>query len=706
MEELEIENLTDWVNEPTLISLKEDFTSTKSSHDSYLTKIKKWEDIRKTEGQYKTPKSKSRSSIDPKLAKKQLEWRYPALTEPFLNSQKLFTVRPRTFEDKKSADENEVLLNYQFDNVLNKVSFIDEYVRRNVNQGIGITKTVWCRETKTVEKVVPVYAYTALENEQELESFNQLVELKNTNYNEFLDLPDEAQESVLYFEETGLPNVAEKIGEEKVKEKEITKNEPMIEMLDPNNVYIDPSCGSNPKQAKFIIISFETSYAELKAKNIYKNLEQVHINDADPVADSDHRSKEGEYNSSFNFTDKPRKRVVAYEYWGYYDIHDTGELVSICATWVGSTLIKLEENPFPNGELPFVISTYNPDFDTVYGDSDIELLEDSQLTVGAVTRGVIDLLGKSANSQTGFAKGFLSADNRRRYNAGQDYEFNMNNVPQQAIYQHTYPEIKPTTMHFMQQLQNEAESLTGVKTYNEGLNGNQLGSLAAGVKGVLNATSNRESSILRRLIVGITEIGKNLLRLNHQFLSDEEIIRVTNKAFKRIRRKDLKGHFDLKISINIPEVDEKMVQNLAFILQTVGSTMGIEFTKIILAEIARIYNMPELQEKISSYNPEPTPEEKQMQQLELQKAELELRKIESEIALNEAKAREEDSKAQKNLVDTQKDATGIKHQEAMEQTKAQANANKDLKIVEGIMDNETKDANIETAAGYSALTNT
>ncbi|MFP3693873.1 hypothetical protein, partial [Burkholderia sp. SIMBA_048] len=76
----------------------------------------------------------------------------------------------------------------------------------------------------------------------------------------------------------------------------------------------------------------------------------------------------------------------------------------IVATWIGDTLIRMEKNPFPDQKLPFIIIPYLPVKREAFGEPDAELLEDNQKILGAVTRGMIDLLGRSANGQQGFAK--------------------------------------------------------------------------------------------------------------------------------------------------------------------------------------------------------------------------------------------------------------------------------------------------------------
>ena len=46
---------------------------------------------------------------------------------------------------------------------------------------------------------------------------------------------------------------------------------------------------------------------------------------------------------------------MAYEYWGYWDINNDGIVKPFVATWVGDVMIRLEENPYPDKQLPYVL---------------------------------------------------------------------------------------------------------------------------------------------------------------------------------------------------------------------------------------------------------------------------------------------------------------------------------------------------------------
>ena len=132
--------LTDWGNAPSIRDLKEDFLSAKTNQTAHMAKIKEWGRLRDVTGSAHPKKIVGRSSVQPKLIRRQNEWRYSALTEPFLSSQKLFKVSPTSWEDLESARQNEMILNWQFRTKMNTVKFIDGYVRTTVDEGTSIVK--------------------------------------------------------------------------------------------------------------------------------------------------------------------------------------------------------------------------------------------------------------------------------------------------------------------------------------------------------------------------------------------------------------------------------------------------------------------------------------------------------------------------------------------------------------------------------------
>ena len=127
--------LTTWKNAPTLANLKQDLSDAKPIHDAQVAKIEAWLDNLNVTGKAKVTSTTGGSKIVPKLIRKQAEWRYPALSEPFLSTPDLFKVKPKTWEDRDAAMQNQLVLNHQMNTAIDKVRFIDEYVRAAVAEG-------------------------------------------------------------------------------------------------------------------------------------------------------------------------------------------------------------------------------------------------------------------------------------------------------------------------------------------------------------------------------------------------------------------------------------------------------------------------------------------------------------------------------------------------------------------------------------------
>lgn len=692
--------LTDWKNEPTLMQLKQHLEDSRELHNAQVNKIRTWLDNLHITGTAKMKPVEGSSSVQPKLIRKQAEWRYAALSEPFLSTDDVYNVSPVTWADRGAAQQNQLVLNHQFNTCFDKQTFIDEYVRTGVDEGTIIVKLGWDYKYETSkEKAPPVRYVLDPEFQPAIQAMMQMKVQDPRRYRD--EVPDEMKEALRLTAEQGTPVRPEIIedGEwEEVEKKKVLCNKPTIEICDYRNVVIDPMAKGKVDKARFIIHSFETDMATLKDDGRYKNLDKITPNQNSPLAEPDHAaSLDG---SNFNFADKPRTKFVAYEFSGFWDITGTGVVEPILATWVGNVLIRMEKLPFPDKKLNYVIVKYLPVRHSNYGEPDGSLLEDNQKILGAITRGMIDLMGKSANSQTGMRKDMLDAVNRRKFEKGLDYEFNGNIDPRVGTYTHTYPEIPQSALLMVQLMNQEAESLTGVRSFSQGVSGASLGDVAAGVRGALDAASKRELGILRRLSDGLIQIARKLIAMNAEWLSEEEVIRVTDEEFVLVKRDDLAGAFDLKLSISTAEEDEHKASELAFMLQTMGNTADRGLAKMILADIAKLRKMPDLAKRIESFQPEPDPVAQKLQELEIAKIEAEVAELRAkaqktlaEAGLAEAKVATEGAKAanlnsdtdMKNL-DFVEQESGVKQERDLQKQGAQAEAQGGLKLLEHYLD--------------------
>lgn len=617
-----IDELVDWENPPSIDDLKADISSAMSAHSAHKTKVDDW--LRLMDGRLKIQPVKGRSKIQPKLVRKQAEWQYASMEEPFLSTQDMFKVSPATALDKDAAWQNQLILNKQFRVDIPKVRFINKYIHTAVDTGTVILKLGWKVEMGIVREQVeqPVYASP----EESMMMLQQAVQQGQMD-------PNQAQQML----QSGEPmQVGTQMVEQEV-EKEIV-NSPVVEVKDSRSIIIDPSCEGDIDKAQFIVDRFITDLSTLKKDGRYKNLEAIRPSDYAPSSEADFYDKDTS-DGGFSFKDKPRQKLVVNEYWGYWDIHNDGVTKPIVASFVGDIMIRLEENPFPDKKFPFVIVQFLPVTGSVYGEPNAALLEDNQDIIGALMRGTLDLMGRSANSQIGIRKDALDSLELIKFKEGKDYQFNPHVTPEQAMYMHKFPEIPKSAIDLMMLQNTEAESMTGVRPFNaSNVNASTaMNTTATGIRSAMDASAKKEISILRRLSQGLIDVGKKIMAMNSVWLSDEEIIRITDEEFVAIKRDDLAGNFDLSLDVSTAEADNEKAQELAFMLQTTGNSMPFDVTKMILVEIARLRKMPDLAQAMKEYEPQPDP--------------LQVRAQELQVALLEAQVRNESAKGAENEAD-------------------------------------------------------
>ena len=685
--------LTNWKNEPDIRDLKQDLTEATASYSAQVSKIEGWLNVLNMRGSSAPVTAAGKSKVAPKLVRTQAEWRYSALSEIFLSSTDLFNVNPLTWEDVKSAQQNELILNSQFDTKIDKIAFVDKMVRTCVNEGTAILRTSWVHKSETVEEEVPQFMQVI--DPAYMEELQQHMQMLQAQPDYLEDVPEEVRLSVELTQQSGQPIRVFKQGTRMERKEKVIRNHPTVEVCDFSSIYVDPTCQGDLNKAQFIIHKFETSLSDLKRDGRYKNLDKINAQTATITSDTGSQYDSTIGQGNFNFKDEPRKKMYAYEYWGYYDFDDTGIARPMVCTWIGDTIIRLDENPYPDKQFPFIFIPFMPVKGSLYGEPDAELLEDNQKIKGAVTRGMIDLMAKISAGQTGFAKGTMDQVNLHKFKTGQDFEFHGAQNPQHAIFTQNFPNIPESAPFILNMVNTDSESLTGVRAFQgTGVSGVNLGQTAEAVRTATDAATKRETGIVRRIGNGMVEVARKFLTMNALFLEEEEVVRVTNANFVPVKRDDLAGEYDLRINVSTPEEDQSKSQNLSFILQTLGNNLPPEVPIKIMAKIVKLHKLPDLAHYLETYEPKPDPLAEAMQQLEIAKLEAETALLkaqareadaksfvqEAKVGVEQARAGQMQSQTDRNNLDFYDKANGTEHERALElqQKKLDTDVTKDV----------------------------
>ena len=550
---------------------------------------------------------KGKSQIVSQDIRKQLEWMIPSLADPFLSSPDIIKCNPITWEDVPSARQNELLLNTQFCRKFPRYNFLMKSLKVLAMEGTLVVQTGWDYEDEEVEEMVETVVIA----------------------------PESGEEMIIMA---------------KQKVTKVKKNQPTAVVCRNEDIYIDPTCMDNMDKCQFVIHRYETDLSSLRADGRYKNLDQVEKHEGQ-VRDNGYYPQDHTY---FTFEDKARKKMVMYEYWGNYDVNEDGIAEPIVCSWIGNTVVRLQSNPYPDKKPPFIVVPFNAVPFQIYGDSLASVIGDNQKVKTAIIRGVIDNMAQSNNGQVGMKKGSLDIANRKKFLQGNNFEYNGDKGD---FWQGSYNQIPGSAFDVMTLMNNEIESQTGVKSFSGGITGSALGSTATGARGALDATATRRISLVRNIAENLIKpLMRKWMSYNAEFLEAEEIVRITNEEFIPIKRDDLTGNIDIDISISTAEDNNAKSQELSFLLQTLGNTMPFEMTQMIIAEIAKLSRMPDLEKRIRDFKQEPDPAAQQMQQAEMERLALENQKLQSEIVRNNARAGEDEIDIQLKMQKAQVEA--------------------------------------------------
>lgn len=564
-----------------LKNLKADMKEAERLQREWFIKREEWSS--QTKGAPYGNEVEGKSKIVSKDIKKQLEWMLPSITDPFLSTADVIKCNPVTYEDSKAARQNELLLNTQFCRKFNRYNFIMKATKVLVTEGSVVVQTGWDYE------------------EEEFEAEVEVIKVDEDGM-EFVDTEMSTQTTVV-------------------------RNQPTAVVCRNEDIFIDPTCMDDIDKCQFVIHRYESNLNALKQDGRYENLDKVEAAQYSLTNEPQYLREDQTY---FEFKDKPRKKFVVHEYWGNYDVDGDGIAEPIVCAWVGSTIIRLESNPYPDKKPPFVIVPFSAVPFQMFGEALAETIGDNQKVKTAITRGMIDNMAKSNNAVVATRKGALDVVNRKKFLKGENFEFN--GTPGD-FWQGSYNQLPSSAFDMLNLQNNEIESQTGFKSFSGGISGNSLGGTATGARGALDATSTRRLNLVRNMSENmIKPIMRKWMAYNAEFLEEEEVVRITNDEYVPVRRDDLAGNIDIDISISTSEDNAAKSQELSFLLQTVGPNEDPAIRREIMAQIMDLMRMPEQAKRIREYQPQPDPVQQKMQELQMAKLEAEIQKIRADAA--------------------------------------------------------------------------
>lgn len=578
-----------------LTALRADLTNAIPYHDEWKEKRAKW--VKEYNGEPYGNEVEGKAKVVSRDIKNAAENQHASIIDPFVSDPDMISCAPVTFEDRPAAKQATILLNYQFCRRFKRYNFIADSFKVFQREGTVIGKVSWIYREKETTVQEPILELQPVMGQAGIE-YQQVV--------------------------TGYKSVKKMVKAE---------NRPDVELCNNNFVYIDAAAENDIDNAQFLIYEYKSNYSKLSQQGIYEDLDKIDVENSNPPVDEatiTYNSKDT--NASVGIADKPRKELTVYEYWGNYDLNGDGIAEPIVCVWVNDTIIRLEPNPYPNGEIPFVVAAFNKDPFSIRGIAHAENIGTDQKIKTGIKRAILDTLDASTNGQKGTKVQTMDPLNLRKFQAGEDFEFK---GEAKDIWVGKFAEISPSILNFYGLVSNEIDTQTGVTKNNKGPGASALGSPQ---NDMLDAIGHKEVDISRNYAENfLVPILRKWHAMNGMFLDEEEVVRLTNDEFVEIKRDDLLGEIDIQINIATATVNLQKSKDLAFIYQTTAQTMDNGMRTILMAEIARLGKMPDLAKRLEEYQPQQDP-------LMVEKQQLEIEKLKAEIA-------ERSSRAQENGVD-------------------------------------------------------
>ena len=563
---------------------------------------------------------------------RQIEKQHALIKEPFVNNNKIVKLYSTDPDDKLFTHQSDLLLNFQFIKNFNRYKFLTDLIKTMQIEGTAIIRTGWQFESTKVREELPLY-HTAPNGSRILLGTDVFV-----------------REKVLVNKPTAI----------------ICRNE---------DIFIDPSA-SQWEDVQFVIHKTETSLTELKKAGIYSNLDQIEQiadleapdnyddNDFDMVRDD----RMDAARRSFNFKDKARKKLTMYEYWGNYDLNNDGIAEPIVCCWINDTIIRLENNPYPDKDLPFLPVVFSHKPFSIYGLSMADILGDQQKIKTGIIRGIIDDIAQSNSNQKGIRKGNLDSLNKKRFLEGKTFEYNLS---ANDFYQGQYTPINHSVFNVLSMVNSDIDDLSSFSAKTSAAGSQSLGNTDASKSGRLPSGSIREYDLVKNIAeTAIKPLLKKWLFYCYDFMEPDEISKITGLPYTTSMDGSYLGSIvDFDVTISTNQVNESKARELAFLMQTLGNNLPFELTKIIMGEMAKLKNMDELANKLQGYKPKPDPLTQQYKQLEIEKLKAEVafksagaKENEADYQLKTAKAQEARSKADLLDLDFTHKNSGIDYQ--------------------------------------------
>lgn len=597
------------MNESTALRIaKQDFESAKEAKVGIDKKMQTW--IDEYNGEPYGNESNGHSQVVVKDIKKAVEWFLPNAVEPFVSKSRIVKLSGITADDVQRASIAERLLNYQFVRSFDRYNFVYNMFKVGATEGTTVIKCGWdLEEEVTVDK---------------------------------LDYATEEQ--MLLLEKDGVEVEVDDDGSVKLTKRKIIKNQPTAVVVKNGHFYIDPTADSIDT-AEYVVETSDVTLSSLKSSGIYKNLDEISLSSkdrSDSILEQSRASRGDERGydvDNYDNADESLRKVTLHEYWGNLDKNNTGIAIPVVVAWVGNTIVRFEENPYPDKKKPYIGTAFTKTPFMFWGDALSEFISDGQFIRSGIMRAMLDNVAQSNNGFKFFRKGALDPLNKKKLQNGIGGNIEVNG-DKNDMWDGSFNQMPQSIFAMFEMIQRENESLSGISNVAQGLDSRALNTATASSIAA-SSGQKRMMEIVRRYSELIKELMRKWISYNKVYLSDKEVMRISGEYIP-FTRDDIDGSYDIDITVGVDGVEENKANQMTMLMQQIGGLSGNVDPSIIhdlLAKLSDIWGFPDIAQKLENPpQPQPNPLQEKIAQLEVEKLEAEIAKIKSETHENMADA--------------------------------------------------------------------
>lgn len=356
----------------------------------------------------------------------------------------------------------------------------------------------------------------------------------------------------------------DKITFKKVTKSAIEHDDPMIEIVDPMDIYVDPDA-TCLEDAAYIIHRKTKTLKELQENSNYTNVDKIKGEGyADQFID-----KQVRFNDATPAKDKHKKLVEILEYWGADD-----KLIVVANRQV---VLRDSPNPYHHKQIPFVELDDYRDPHKYYGQSELSVIDPLQREINAIRNQRRDYDNLALNPVIRMVPGVLRNPNSAVMAPGSVWMVSdLNSMDVFAL-----PQLQGTATQIEQQTAQDIKMTVAIDEIGIGLlPDNPQRRSATEVVTAQTMAGKRFAIKIALLEEAVKKIGYQVFALNQQFLDQERMIQIVGERgaqeWVQLTPEDIRGDYfiDIEAGSMLPKDEIAARREAVELLQYITPIIG------------------------------------------------------------------------------------------------------------------------------------